>query len=206
MEINIGQMISYLSQLIEEIGYIGIFIGMFIESTIFPLPSEVVMIPAGIAVFQGNKDFLLVILFATSGNLSGAIFSYYLASSLGRAIIFKIGKYFFVKPASINRVENFFHKHGNISVFISRLLPGFRHFISIPAGIAKMKISYFIFFTFFGSLIWNVILTIIGIKIAENKNFFEQNSHLITLSTLVFCSILLIIYFFFKRNLAKKSV
>ena len=112
--------INILVTFINEIGYLGIFVGMFLESTVVPIPSEVIMIPAGISAAQGNMNLYLVILFGTTGNIAGALFSYYLALSIGRAILFKIGKYFFVKPATTIKIEEFFKNHGPISVFMGR--------------------------------------------------------------------------------------
>jgi len=132
----IHQVNFWLVEIIVKLGYLGIFFGMFLESTLVPIPSEVVMIPAGMAVAQQQLTFGLVVFMGVFGNVLGAVFSYYLALWLGRPILLKIGRFFFIKPATINKIELFFAKHGEISVFTGRLLPGFRHFISIVAGIA----------------------------------------------------------------------
>ena len=132
---------------VHQVGYFGIFLGMFLESTIIPIPSEIIMIPAGIASAKGVLNIYLVTLVGIVGNIAGAVFSYYLAFTLGRKIILKIGKYFFIKPETIIKIEVFFKKHGPLSVFTGRLLPGFRHFISLPAGLAKMDFKLFLFYT-----------------------------------------------------------
>ena len=154
---------------INEIGYLGIFIGMFLESTIIPIPSEIIMIPAGIASAKGVMNIYIATLVGTIGNIAGAVFSYYLALTLGRRIILKIGKYFFIKPETIIKIEEFFKKHGPLSVFIGRLLPGFRHFISLPAGLAKMNFKLFLFYTSIGATIWTSILSFSGYLIGENQ-------------------------------------
>ena len=136
----IDLIINYLVIFINKIGYFGIFIGMFLESTLVPIPSELIMIPAGILAAEGKMNIYLVILAGTLGNLAGALFSYYMAISLGRAILLKIGKYFFIKPSSIVKTEKYFEKHGSISTFIGRLIPGVRHYISLQAGISKMDV------------------------------------------------------------------
>src|SRR3989338_2130661 len=99
--------INSLIIFINEIGYFGIFIGMFLESTVFPLPSEVIMIPAGMAAGEGLMNIYIVLLAGILGNVFGAIFSYYIAMWLGRAILFRVGKYFFLKPVTIIKMENF---------------------------------------------------------------------------------------------------
>lgn len=185
---------------IADIGYLGIFIGMFLESTLFPLPSEVVMIPAGFAASKGIFNIYLVTIIGILGNVLGAIFSYYLALKLGKPILLKIGKYFFVREETLIKIENYFACHGAISVFIGRILPGFRHFISLPAGLAKMDIKLFIFYTSLGSTIWTSILSAIGYFIGENQELIEKNLKSLIFTAIIFCAILGIIYFLKKRK------
>lgn len=188
--------INLLVNFINQVGYFGIFIGMFLESTAVPLPSELIVIPAGIAASQGQMNLFIIIFVGTAGNVAGAIFSYYLAELVGRKILFKIGHYLFVKPASIIRVENYFKSHGPISVFIGRLLPGFRHFISLPAGIARMDIKIFFFYTTIGSTIWTIILAMLGYEIGENKELIKEYIHAIILGCVALCAILVGGYYF----------
>jgi membrane protein DedA with SNARE-associated domain len=193
-----SSLVAYLTNFVSEVGYLGIFIGMFLESTLVPLPSELVMIPAGLAVASGSMSFYWVLISGVAGNVAGAIFSYYLALSIGRALLFKVGKYFFVKAATIIKIEDFFKNHGSISIFIGRLLPGFRHFISLPAGVARMDIGLFIFYTTAGSAIWNAVLIMIGYFVGTNQRLIEENLHTILLSTLAFCVALIVAYIFLK--------
>ncbi len=192
--------ISFLIHFIGQVGYLGIFIGMFLESTAFPLPSELIVIPAGIAASQGKMDLSLIILVGTLGNVAGAIFSYYLAEFAGRAVLLRIGKFLFVKPESIIKVEEYFKNHGAISVFIGRLLPGFRHFISLPAGIAKMDIKLFCFYTTLGSLLWTIVLAMLGYEIGENSQLIKEYIHIIIFCCVSFCVILSVIYYAAKRR------
>ena len=189
--------VDLLVEFVVNIGYLGIFIGMFLESTVFPLPSELVMIPAGLAVAKGAMNFWLVILIGTAGNVLGALFSYYLAKYFGRILIVKIGKYFFVKEEVITKIEVFFGKYGNISVFFGRLLIGFRHFISLPAGLAKMDVKLFLFYTTAGSTLWTSFLVIIGF-------FFGNNLMLIKTTSLILLSIcsLALLYCFLRKKFA----
>ncbi len=191
--------INFFVHFIGQVGYLGIFIGMFLESTAFPLPSELIVIPAGIAASQGQMNLFLIIFVGTLGNVIGAIFSYYLAAFAGRAMLFKIGNYLFVKPETIIKVEEYFKNHGSISVFIGRLLPGFRHFISLPAGIAKMDMKLFCFYTTIGSLFWTTVLVMLGYEIGENRELIKQYINLIILGCALFCGALGMAYYFYAK-------
>jgi len=197
------QLINYTAQLMSQIGYFGIFIGMFIESTIIPLPSELIMIPAGIASAKGLMNIYLVTFYGTLGNVLGAIFSYFLALSIGRSFLFKVGKYFFVKPTTIIKIEEFFKKHGPISVFTARLLPGFRHFISLPAGVAKMDIKLFIIYTTLGSTIWTLVLALLGYFIGDNHELIAKYLKEILTIVLTLTTIILIYFLLLKPQYQK---
>jgi len=184
---------------VNEIGYLGIFIGMFLESTIVPIPSEIVMIPAGIASAKGVMNVYLVTLVGIIGNIAGAVFSYYLALTLGRKIILKIGKYFFIKPETIIKIEVFFKKHGPLSVFIGRLLPGFRHFISLPAGLAKMDFKLFLLYTSLGAIIWTSILSFSGFLIGDNQDLIIKHIKELSIFFVIFCLLLILVIFSYKK-------
>lgn len=194
----ISALITFLTNFINEIGYFGIFVGMFLESTLVPLPSELVMIPAGLAVSSGEMNIYIALFAGVLGNVAGAVFSYYLAASIGRTILFRIGKYFFVKAETIIKIEKFFENHGPISIFIGRLLPGFRHFISLPAGVARMDMKLFLIYTTLGSTIWNSILIAVGFFIGNNHKLIAENLYVIALGLLGFCIAILLGYIFLK--------
>lgn len=193
-------LIEFLIAFIDQIGYLGIFIGMFLESTLVPIPSELIMIPAGISAAQGGFNIYIATIVGIIGNVAGAVFSYYLAKYIGRTILLKIGKYFFVKPATITKIEDFFENHGPISVFIGRLLPGFRHFISIPAGIAKMNIKSFYLYTSAGSAIWTSILAILGFIIGDNQDLIKNHLSDIAIGGTLFCLTAIILYIIYKKK------
>ena len=197
---NIKELIELTAHIMADFGYLGIFLGMFIESTIIPIPSEIIMIPAGIASSKGILNIYLVIIYGIFGNVLGAIFSYYLAFYIGRNFLLSVGKYFFIKESAIIKIENFFKNYGSISVFFGRLLPGFRHFISIPAGIAKMDIKLFTIYTIAGSTIWTAILAILGYEIGENHQLIAQYTKEIIGIIFGICSLILTYFFFFKKN------
>ena len=144
----------WLVETIGSLGYAGIFILMAIESSVFPLPSEVVIIPAGFLAHKGEMNYFLIVIAGTFGSLAGACFNYFLALKLGRALLVKYGRFIFIKPEHLEKVEIFFKKHGEISTFSGRLIIGVRHFISLPAGLARMNLAKFSFYTILGSFIW----------------------------------------------------
>jgi len=186
--------LNYLVNFIEKIGYLGIFIGMALESSFFPMPSEIIMIPAGISAANGQMNIYLVILSGTGGSLFGALFNYFLAISIGRSILFKIGKYFFIKPSTIIKIEKYFYKHGSISTFIGRLIPGVRQYISLPAGIAKMNLIKFSIYTTLGAGIWCIILTYLGFIFGKNQELIKEYLHYLILACLVICVTTALIY------------
>lgn len=191
---------SYIVTFVGDLGYIGIFILMFLESTFFPFPSEIVMIPAGYLVYKGEMNLFLVLFSGISGSLSGALFNYFLASYLGRAILIKYGKYFFIKESTILKTEEFFKNHGAISTFFGRLIPAIRQLISFPAGLARMKLSTFCFYTSLGASIWVLILTALGYYIGDNEDLIKEYLKYIVYGILVL--IVFIGFIYYKRKKA----
>ncbi|MEI6056417.1 MAG: DedA family protein [Lentisphaerota bacterium] len=150
-------------------GFVIIFVLMAIESSFIPLPSEVIMIPAGFLAFRcgltfqsPHLDAIVAVLMGAFGSLAGAMFNYYLSLWLGRPILYKYGKYFFLKPQFLERSEEIFRQYGDITTFVCRFLPAIRHLISIPAGLSRMDLKRFSFYTTLGAGIWCIILTYIG--------------------------------------------
>lgn len=150
-------------------GPLLILLFMAIESSFVPFPSEIVMIPAGFMAARGELfpgSPIAAILVAVScgliGSLLGAWLNYYLSLKLGRKFLYAYGKWFFLKPAALERAEEIFREYGDIATFVCRLLPAIRQLISIPAGLSKMHFGRFTFFTGLGAGIWVVVLTWIG--------------------------------------------
>jgi membrane protein DedA with SNARE-associated domain len=194
--------VSFLVIFIQKVGYFGIFIGMFIESTPFPLPSEVIMIPVGIALAHNlnTMNIIWVIIFGVLGNLCGAMFSYLIAASFGRVVLLRIGKYIFISEKIVVKMEQFFFKHGTISIFIGRLLPGFRHFISLAAGISKMRFDLFCIYTTLGSIFWTSALVALGYFIGKNQELIKQYLNIIILCCIVFSAIIVFIYWLYHKK------
>ncbi len=169
-----ADIVNFLVETIGSLGYFGIFFLMFLESTVFPIPSEVVMIPAGYLAYKGEMNIYIVILLGILGSLGGALFNYFFALKFGRTFLLKYGKYFFVSHESIEKTEKFFKNHGHISTFSGRLIPGLRHYISLPAGLAKMNLFVFCLYTSLGAAIWVTILTVLGYYLGDNQELIKE--------------------------------
>lgn len=177
----ISSLVQWLVETIGRMGYTGIISLMFLESSFFPFPSEVVMPPAGYLAWKGEMSLPLVLLSGIAGSLLGALFNYWIAVKLGRPFLLKYGKYFFVSPESINKADEFFSKHGHVSTLVGRLLPVIRQYISLPAGIARMPIKTFMLFTTIGAGAWVVVLTFAGYLLGEHQDLLKEYLHVITL-------------------------
>ncbi len=196
----IKELAQELVDLIFDWGYLGIFIMMAIESSFIPFPSEIVLIPAGYLASQGEMNIVFIMTSALSGSMIGAFTNYYLALLLGRKILVKYGKYFFIKEQTLQKMDDFFLKHGHISTFVGRLIPGIRQLISVPAGIAKMNLAVFATYTALGAGIWALILTLIGYFIGENQELIDVYLKQITMVVLVTLAILSSWYIYYQKK------
>ena len=200
----IHEIANTIIESIGTIGYIGIFFLMFLESSFFPFPSEVVMIPAGYLAFKGEMNIYLAVLSGISGSVVGAVFNYYLALYFGRKFLLKYGKYFFLKEESLNNLEKFFSKHGEVSTFNGRLIPGIRQYISLPAGLSKMNIYKFSLFTALGAGIWVIVLTSLGYFLGSNEDMVKEYLHNATILAIIFVS-LVTLFYILKIKLTKRN-
>lgn len=153
-----------------DLGYPGIVALMAMESSVLPVPSELVMAPAGYWVAKGEMNAVLVVLSGVVGSIIGALANYAGALYLGRPFIRRFGKYVLLTERSLERSERFFQAHGEISTLIGRMIPVVRHLISIPAGIARMPLPRFITYTGLGALIWCSILTWVGWFLGQHED------------------------------------
>lgn len=171
---------------------------MAVESSFVPLPSEVVIPPAAWKAAAGELNIYLVVLFATFGAIIGAMFNYLMARWLGRVIVYrfaesKVGKLFLLNKQKVENAEAYFVRHGRSSTFIGRLIPGVRHLISIPAGLAKMDLKQFIIYTALGSTIWHIILAALSYFLYSQKELFAKYMKELSLILLI-AGVLFIIY------------
>jgi membrane protein DedA with SNARE-associated domain len=186
--------INWLVTTIGAMGYPGIFLLMAMESSVIPIPSELVMPPAGYLAQQGGMNAGIAILCGTMGSLIGAYANYFAAHYLGRPLLLKYGKYVWITEEKFAKVERFFHSHGEISTFIGRLLPVIRHLISLPAGLAGMHHWKFSLYTFLGAGIWCTVLTAIGYVIGKEQALIMKYSHQAVIGVVIFSAILIAVY------------
>ncbi len=157
-----GHAIQWITETIFALGYPGIVALMALESSFFPFPSEVVLPPAGYLAAQGRMNGWIALGAGILGSLIGAVFNYVLAVRLGRPLLHRYGKYLLIKEATLDRAEEYFRSHGEISTFVGRLIPVIRQYISLPAGLARMRLDLFVLYTALGAGVWCAILTWIG--------------------------------------------
>lgn len=197
------QIVHWIVDTVGHWGYAGIVILMFLESSFFPFPSEVVVPPAGYLASQGEMSLSLVIGAGILGSLLGACFNYWLAVKWGRPLFERYGRYVLVSAKSLDKAEEFFARHGHISTFVGRLLPGIRQYISLPAGLARMNLPLFAFFTCLGAGIWVVILALVGYLIGQNQELVGQYLHQILIVVLIACLLLVGIYVWYQQKRAR---
>jgi membrane protein DedA with SNARE-associated domain len=194
---------SFIIAVISTLGYGGVILLMAIESANIPLPSEVIMPFAGFLVARGEFNLYFVGLAGGVGCVLGSAFSYWLGAVGGRPLVEKYGKYILVSHHDLNRADTWFQKRGEVTVFIGRLLPVVRTFISFPAGIAKMHFWRFILYSFLGSLPWCLVLAYIGQKMGENWESIRSYFH--DFDYVILGLILLVIIWWVWRHLKNRS-
>ena len=169
----------------SNLNYFTVALLMAIESTFLPLPSEIVIPFAAYKAGQGDLNIFIVIFSGTIGALCGSLINYTLAYYLGRPLVYKfagskLGRLFLLSEEKIVNAEDYFIRNGRTSTFIGRLVPGIRHLISIPAGLARMNLRDFILFTFIGAGIWNIILGVVGFYLYEiREQIFPYLAHIL---------------------------
>ncbi|MDR2136890.1 MAG: DedA family protein [Synergistaceae bacterium] len=181
---------NWLVETIGKLGYTGIVALMFLESSFFPFPSEVVLPPAGYLAWKGEMSFAAVVASGIAGSILGALFNYWFALKLGRPFLVRYGRYFFVSEDSIKKADAFFERHGHVSTLVGRLLPVIRQYISLPAGIARMKLGTFTTYTSIGAGLWVVVLTLVGYLLGEHQELLQRYLHVLTFAS-VACAVLL---------------
>ena len=197
---------SVLEWYMANLNYVTVALLMLIESTFLPMPSEVVVPFAAYKAAQGDLNVFLVVIFGTVGALSGSLINYTLAYYLGRPIVYafagsRIGKMFLLSKEKVIHAEEYFIRNGKSSTFIGRLVPGVRHLISIPAGLAKMDLRSFMLYTFIGAGIWNIILAIIGYYVYEIRDrIFPYLGHI-----LIALGVIFVIYLIIKGRINRKK-
>jgi membrane protein DedA with SNARE-associated domain len=203
--------IAWLLKALLDLGYPGIIGLMALESSILPVPSELVMPPAGYWAAKGQMSFAVALLCGVIGSIIGALANYYGAQLIGRPLIQRYGKYVLLSEKNLLRSERFFAEHGEISTLIGRLFPVVRHLISIPAGLHRMPLPKFILYTAVGAGIWCAILTYIGYFLGQHEGVLrtEEIHRYATwalLALIPLSLILILVYVLRRRRRAQSSV
>jgi len=200
---------NYLILIIGEMGYLGIFLGMMIESTIFPLPSELILIPAGALIAKGEMVFSLVFFAALAGSIIGALINFLFAMFLGRGLVNllvkRYGRFLFITKKRLDKADNYFNKHGEITTFIGRLIPVARHIISIPAGFSRMNTLKFIIYTALGAAVWSSLLIYIGYLFWDKIAWINTHLNSLYIPIIIFVVIVLVAYLLIQKNKSKKK-
>jgi len=206
---------SFITTLLNNLNYPTILLLMLLESTVIPVPSELVVAPAAYHAAGGHLDVFLVILFATIGADLGASINYFVALYVGRPVIYKFanskwGKMCLLNEEKVQKSERYFDDHGIVATLTGRLIPGIRHLISLPAGLARMNYWKFLLYTTIGAGVWHSILAAMGwylhsfIREDELEATIERYNHYIVLGIVAIVA-LVIVYFVAKRKLKKKQ-
>ena len=188
------ELIAWLVTTIGAMGYPGIFILMAMESSVIPIPSELVMPPAGYLAQQGQMNLLVAILCGTAGSLAGAYANYFAAHFLGRPLLLKYGRHVWITEKKFAKVERFFRDHGEVSTFVGRLLPVVRHLISLPAGLSGMNHVKFSLYTLAGAGLWVTVLTCIGYLIGMNRELIIRYSNHALIGAVVLSAVIIMLY------------
>ncbi len=167
--------VTFLVHTVSRLGYAGVILLMALESSFVPFPSEVVVPPAGYLASLGQMNIFLVILSGIVGSILGSLLNYWIASRFGRDFLLKYSKYFFINTEKFARFEVFFNTHGEITTFVGRLIPVIRQYISFPAGLVRMNLKKFIFYTGLGAAIWCTVLAYVGYFVGNNIDIIKEN-------------------------------
>ena len=206
---------NFISSLLNNLNYPSIFFLMMLESTVIPVPSELVVSPAAYHAAGGNLNMWLVILFATLGADLGAIINYVVAYYVGRPVIYRfansrLGHLCLLNQEKVEKSERYFDSHGKLATITGRLIPGIRHLISIPAGLARMHFGYFLLYTTLGAGCWNIILAGLGWYLHTivpeeqlHDKILEYGDYIKWI--IIALVLLAIIYFVVKKRLSKRS-
>lgn len=173
----VNHIINLLILILGKLGYFGTFFGMFFESACIPIPSEITLPLGGYLSFTGQLNLILVIIFGTAGGTAGSIFAYYIGAKGGRPLVEKYADKLHLSKEKIDSSDALFNKYGDKIIFISRLLPIIRTFISLPAGIAKMNFAKFTTYTIIGSAIWSSLLVYLGFAMGKNWETIRSYYH-----------------------------
>jgi membrane protein DedA with SNARE-associated domain len=192
-----------LLDLFTTYGYLGIFLAMAIESCCIPLPSELIMPLAGFLAYQNRLNLGGDTLAGALGCVAGSIVAYWIGATGGRALLLRYGRYVLISHHDADRADEFFARHGDITIFLTRLMPIVRTFISLPAGITRMNFTKFVIYTFLGSLLWCFVLAYAGYKLGQHWK--DVGSTLHQYDALVIVVAVILVGLFLYRHLGRSG-
>lgn len=193
---------GFVLQVISTIGYAGVFLLMAAESTVLPIPSEMVLPFAGYLVSLGDFGVIETIIAALAGSILGSLISYYLGKKIGRAAIIRFGEKLFLKEEHLNLAHEWFDKYGEKTIFVCRFIPAVRHVISIPAGVAEMNLKKFVAYTALGAFFWNMILIFAGMLLQKNWEIILEYSQIADIA-IIAIAVALVAFFIFRLSTKK---
>lgn len=188
------QALSWLVHFTDQMGYLGLLIMTFIDATIIPMPIELTLIPVGYLIHQGNMHFIPALIVSVIGTALGSCFNYWLAARFGRSLFLRYGRYVMMPPEKLIKLELFFAEHGAISVFIGRLMPGLRHYIALPAGLARMSMRIFCIYSVLGGLVTATLLMLIGYVIGASMEAMHAYMPYIKLGFVALVGCVVVVY------------
>lgn len=198
-----SNILDFILNLVNNMGYIGLFIAMVLNGSLLPISSEVFIIPAGYLASNGSFNLFLVIIFGSLGSLCGSIINYFIGYKIGRPFLIKYGKFFRIKEEMIDRGEEWFKKFGIYAVFLTRFVPTIRQYITVVPGILKMNLINFSIFSFLGDIFVVSFLTLLGYFFGEYRDIIKpylNEIYIALLSLLILSFFIYIIYIIFKRR------
>ncbi|MDD3225802.1 MAG: DedA family protein [Clostridium sp.] len=200
----VESIINILIFILGKLGYLGTFLGMMFESACIPIPSEIILPFGGYLSYSGNLNVIVVIIVATIGGTVGSIIAYSIGAKGGRPLVFKYADKLHLSKEKIDKSDDVFNKYGDKIIFISRLLPIIRTFISLPAGIAKMNFAKFVTYTVLGSALWSAVLVYLGFLMGKNWEVIRSYYHYLDIAVLV-AIVVFVLYKIFTRKKSKNT-
>lgn len=199
----IGTLAYYAERAIRAIGYPGVFLAMAAESMFIPIPAEAVMPFTGFLVADGTFRFEWVFIVAAMGSLAGSLVSYYIGAWGGKPFVNKLGKYVLLDRRDLEATERFFSRRGEVTIFVSRLIPVARHLISLPAGASRMNLPRFVIFTIAGAGLYDAFLAVVGFYLRDNWSSVMRYSHTIDAVAILLCVAVVVLYVY--RHLRRRA-
>ena len=193
-------LLTWILDTVNHGGYLGVYIALTLVFSLFPFPSQVVLIPAGYLAHEGELELWKIIAAGSAGGVTGAFFNYTLASRLGRRFFLRYGRYLFIAPESLLKIERFFRRYGSFSVFAGLISPAIGQLVTLPAGLARMPLRSFSLAVFAGAVTWNSMMVLLGYFSGQYRQWLMGHLHLITIALLGIVGLMVVFYVYRQRH------